>query len=126
MKNAHDLVAAAKARIREVPLSESESAIHAADVLLDVREPDEYRAGHIAGALNIPRGMLEFKMSGTPELGSRDLNILLYCKGGGRAALAAQTLQEMGYLSVSSIAGGFDAWATAGKPVDKPALPSFE
>lgn len=126
MKNAHDLVAAAKAHVQEISLSESESAIQAADVVLDVREPDEYHAGHIAGALNIPRGLLEFKMSGAPELGSRDLNILVYCKSGGRAALAAQTLQEMGYLSVSSIAGGFDAWSAAGKPVAKPELPPFE
>jgi rhodanese-related sulfurtransferase len=56
----------------------------------------------------------------------RDLNIVLYCKTSGRAALAACALQDMGYLNVRSIAGGFDAWAAAGKPVVKPVLPTFE
>jgi rhodanese-related sulfurtransferase len=57
---------------------------------------------------------------------ARDLNIVLYCKTSGRAALAAQTLQAMGYKSVTSIAGGIDAWIQAGKPIVKPKLPSFD
>jgi rhodanese-related sulfurtransferase len=61
-----------------------------------------------------------------PELAARDLNIVLYCKTSGRAALAAVQLHAMGYLKVSSIAGGFDAWIAAGKPTAKPALPTFE
>jgi rhodanese-related sulfurtransferase len=65
-------------------------------------------------------------LSNNPELSARDLNIVLYCKTSGRAALAACALQDMGYLQVQSIAGGFDAWAAAGKPVVKPSLPSFE
>ncbi len=126
MKTAHDLVMAAKARIEEVSLTESEQAIREADVLLDVREADEYTMGHIPGALHASRGMLEFKLSNSPELSSRDLKIVLYCKTSGRAALAACALHDMGYLKVKSIAGGFDAWAGAGKPVVKPALPTFE
>lgn len=126
MKTAHDLVAAAKARIQEIPLQDAEQAIREADVLLDVRESDEYAAGHIPGAMHVPRGMLEFKLSGTPELTSRELNMVLYCKTSGRAALAAAVLQDMGYVHVKSIAGGFDAWAGAGKPVVKPSLPSFD
>lgn len=126
MKTAHDLVAAAKARIQEVPLAQAEEAILAADVLIDVREQEEFAAGHLPGAVHASRGMLEFKVSSNLELSSCDLKIVLYCKTSGRAALAACALHDMGYLNVKSIAGGFDAWAAAGKPVVKPALPAFE
>lgn len=126
MKTAHDLVTAAKSRIQEVALADAESAILDADVLLDVREADEYSAGHLPGAIHASRGMLEFKLSNNPALSSRDLKIVLYCKTSGRAALAACALHDMGYLNVKSIAGGFDAWSAAGKPIVKPALPTFE
>ena len=126
MKTAHDLVAAAKSRIQEVTVEEAEQAIREADVLLDVREADEYVAGHLPGAIHASRGMLEFKLSNSPELSARDLKIVLYCKTSGRAALAACALHDMGYLQVKSISGGFDAWANAGKPVVKPTLPTFE
>jgi rhodanese-related sulfurtransferase len=126
MKTAHDLVAAAKTRVAEIPVADAEQAIREADVLVDVREADEFTAGHLAGAVHISRGMLEFKFSANPALQPRDLNILLYCKTSGRAALAAAALHDMGYLNVRSIAGGFDAWAGAGKPVAKPETPSFE
>ncbi len=126
MKTAHDLVTAAKARIQEVSLDHAEQAILDADVLIDVREADEYAADHIAGAVHVPRGLLEFKLGNTPELSSRDLKIVLYCKNSGRAALAACSLHDMGYLKVTSITGGIDAWVDAGKPVAKPALPSFD
>ena len=97
-----------------------------ADVLMDVREADEFSAGHLPGAVLVPRGLLEFKLSATPALSSRDLKVVVYCKTSGRAALAAQAMQSMGYLNVTSIAGGYDAWAAAGKPVVKPESPSFE
>jgi len=126
MKTAHDLVAAAKTRVQEIPVTDAEQAIRDADVLVDVREADEFAAGHVPGAVHISRGMLEFKFSANPALQPRDLNIVLYCKTSGRAALAAAALHDMGYLSVRSIAGGFDAWAAAGKPVAKPETPSFE
>jgi rhodanese-related sulfurtransferase len=126
MKTAHDLVAAAKSRVQEISVADADAAILAADVLVDVREADEFAAGHLAGAVHISRGMLEFKFSANPALQSRDLSILLYCKTSGRAALAAVALHDMGYLNVRSIAGGFDAWAASGKPVAKPAAPSFE
>jgi rhodanese-related sulfurtransferase len=125
MKTALDLVAAAKARVTEVPIADAEVAIRDADVLLDVREADEFAAGHMPGAIHASRGMLEFKLSGTPALAARDLKVVLYCKTSGRAALAAAAMQDMGYLNVRSIAGGFDAWVGAGKPVHKPELPSF-
>jgi rhodanese-related sulfurtransferase len=126
MKTAHDLVAAAKAHVQEVSVADADAAIRGADVLVDVREADEFAAGHLPGAVHISRGMLEFKFSANPALQARDLNILLYCKTSGRAALAATALREMGYLNVQSLAGGFDAWAAAGKPVAKPEAVSFE
>ncbi|MFZ2293911.1 MAG: rhodanese-like domain-containing protein [Polaromonas sp.] len=126
MKTAHDLVAAAKSRIQEISVQDAEAAIRDADVLLDVREADEYAAGHLVGSTHIPRGLLEFKFSATPALQPRDLKIVLYCKTSGRAALSAVALHEMGYLNIQSIAGGIDAWVAAGKPVAKPESPTFE
>jgi rhodanese-related sulfurtransferase len=70
--------------------------------------------------------MLEFRFSGMPALQSRDIKIVLYCKTSGRAALAGVALQDMGYLNIQNIAGGFDAWVAAGKPVAKPDTPSFD
>jgi len=126
MKTAHDLVAAAKSHVREASVAEADQAIAEADVLVDVREADEFAAGHLAGAMHVSRGLLEFKFTANPVLQARDLKIVLYCKTSGRAALAASTLQEMGYQNVQSIAGGFDAWVGAGKPVVKPETPSFD
>jgi rhodanese-related sulfurtransferase len=126
MKTAHDLVAAAKARVSEVSVAEAEQAIREASVLVDVREADEYAAGHLPGAVHISRGMLELRFSGMPALQSREIKIVLYCKTSGRAALAGAALQDMGYLNVQNIAGGFDAWVAAGKPVAKPDTPSFD
>lgn len=125
MKTALDLVAAAKARVREIPVEEADAAIREADVLLDVREADEFANGHLPGAIHVSRGMLEFRLSGSAALSSRDLNVVLYCKTSGRAALAAAAMQDMGYLNVKSIAGGFDAWVAAGQPVVKPEVPTF-
>lgn len=71
MKNVHDLVADAKQEIREVPLDQAEELIKQADMLIDVREADEFHAGHIPGAVNIPRGILEFKLTNDPTLENR-------------------------------------------------------
>ena len=126
MKTAHDLVTQAKNRTQEISLHEAEQAILAADVLLDVREADEYAAGHLLGAVLMSRGLLEFKLSASPALSARDIKVVVYCKTSGRAALAAQTMQAMGYLNVASIAGGYDAWVAAGKAVVRPEQPSYE
>ena len=126
MKTAHDLVMQAKGQTCEVSMEHAEEAIRVADVLIDVREADEYALGHLPGAILMPRGLLEFKLSANAALSARDVKVVLYCKTSGRAALAAQTMQNMGYLNVTSIAGGFDAWAAAGKPVVKPEPASYE
>ena len=125
MKTDKDLVAQAKSRIQQVSVEDADQAIKAADVLIDVRETEEFTAGHLPGAIHASRGMLEFKMSMNPALQSRDLKIVLYCRTSGRAALAAASLQEMGYLNIKSIAGGFEAWKAANKPVAMPDTPNF-
>ncbi|MDP4076350.1 rhodanese-like domain-containing protein [Acidovorax sp. A1169] len=126
MKTAHDLVLAAKAQCHEVSVKDATDVLLTADAILDVREADEYAAGHLAGSMNIPRGLLDFKLSGTPALERRDLSVVLYCKTGGRSALAATTMQSMGYMNVESIAGGYDAWLAEGMPVVRPAQPTFD
>ena len=78
-------------------------------VVLDVREKEEWDAGHIDGALHIPRGLLEFKIE--EAVSDKDKKIVVYCKTGGRASLEVQTLKEMGYSNVSSLEGGFEVYS---------------
>lgn len=120
MKTPHDLVSAAKAQITEVPLTQVDAACTKADIIIDVREPEEYTAGHIKGSVSLPRGLLEFKIADLPAVSDADTDILIYCKTSGRAALAAQSLAALGYTNVKSIAGGYDAWIDAGKPIVTP------
>ena len=126
MKTAHDLVVDAKQSVKELAVAQALEAVSQCDVLIDVREADEYGQGTLPGAVHMSRGMLEFKLSANPQLQSRDLKVVLYCKTSGRAALCAKAMQDMGYLNVTSIAGGIDAWVAAGQPVVKPHQPSFE
>lgn len=116
---APELVAQAKQSIREVDHAETQTAIDGNTILLDVREPGEYEMGHLPGAVNVPRGVLEFKVGMHPALQDSSASIFLYCKTGGRSALATQSLQTMGFTSVASVAGGFDGWAEAGQAVEK-------
>lgn len=115
---AMDLVAEAKQTIREVDHTETNAALGSDTVILDVREPGEFEAGHLPGAVNVPRGVLEFKAAQHPVIQDSSKSIFLYCKTGGRSALATHTLMRMGYANVASIAGGFDAWADAGQSVE--------
>lgn len=120
MKTSHDLVSVAKAQITEVSVAQAEDACHKADIIIDVREPAEYAAGHIKGAVSVPRGVLEFKIADLPAVKGADTNILLYCKTSGRAALAAQSLAALGYQQVVSITGGYEAWLEANMPTVMP------
>jgi rhodanese-related sulfurtransferase len=115
---AMDLVAEAKSRITEIEPVAAQAEMSTA-LLLDVRESAEFEAGRLPGAINIPRGVLEFKIGEHPQLSQRDRDILIYCKTSGRAALAALNLQRIGYTAVRSIHGGFDAWAQLGLPVER-------
>jgi len=122
-----DLVAAARRIISETsPESAALSLRGGADVvLIDVREPAEFAAGHIQGSINIPRGVLEFQVESHPALGCvtepalsvRHRPLLICCRSGGRAALAAASLAAMGFSEVRSVAGGIQGWADAGLPL---------
>jgi glyoxylase-like metal-dependent hydrolase (beta-lactamase superfamily II)/rhodanese-related sulfurtransferase len=108
---AQDKVAAAKQLITEVTVETAQQLISEGNItIVDVREADEHEAGHLDNAILLPRGVLEFKVSNIAKLEDKSATILVYCRTGGRAALAAQTLQELGYNTVLSMAGGFEAW----------------
>lgn len=120
-KTLADLVEEAKAKVPEIT---PEEASRLADVVfVDVREPEEVAAsGKVAGALNVPRGVLEFRTDPSrpdyiPEL-DRNRTVVTYCRVGGRAALAAATLQELGFTDVRHM-GSFDGWEAKGLPVEK-------
>jgi molybdopterin/thiamine biosynthesis adenylyltransferase/rhodanese-related sulfurtransferase len=121
MPTFNEVLSRVKAEIREVSVEETKArALPRAGgpVLLDVRERDEYEQGFIPGAQWIPRGFLEIKVEdAVPE---RDAEIIVYCAGGVRSALAAKSLGELGYRRVSSMAGGFRAWKNAGYAFDRP------
>jgi rhodanese-related sulfurtransferase len=115
------LVAAARARIREVSVAEARTGLDPDTIFIDVREPDEHAAGHIPGSVNIPRGVLEAEVAPVPEMGGetaaalsdKNRSLCLYCRTGGRSALAADALQKMGFTRVTSLAGGIVAWQQA-------------
>jgi len=121
----HELVVEAKAQIKEVTTEGAQLAL-CQSVVVDVREPEEVALGHLPGAINIPRGVLEFRIGTLPQTQETSAPLLLYCRSGGRSALAAVQLQKLGYSSVVSMAGGFDAWSAEGRPADKPVPVSFE
>ena len=110
-------IAGVKSRIREVTVDGylAEVVAGAKPVLIDVREADEVAQGHPAGALLISRGVLEGSIE--DEVADAATPIVLSCASGNRSALAAESLQQMGYIDVRSLAGGFKAWKQAGAPV---------
>src|SRR2546429_6726305 len=112
------LVAEAKKNIREISPQETAAALKRGDTLLiDVRDADEWKEGHIAGAKNFSRGTVELKIEeAAPDLSTP---IITHCGGGGRSALASGSLQRMGYTNLKSMTGGFKAWKTAGMATTK-------
>jgi len=106
-----DVVAEAKAQIREMEPEALESRLGGV-VVLDVRESDEFEQGAIPGAIFVPRGLLESSVAG--HVPNPETEIVLYCAGGGRSALAAKTLDDMGYRNVWSLEGGFTRWKQEG------------
>lgn len=121
----HDLVVEAKSQIKEVNTAEAQ-ALLTKRTIIDVREYDEFAAGHLPGAINIPRGVLEFKIGTVGECADKAKPYLVYCRTSGRAALSTVQLQKIGYTDVISMAGGFEAWAKEDRPVDKPAPVNYE
>ncbi|HEX8313305.1 MAG TPA: rhodanese-like domain-containing protein [Chthoniobacteraceae bacterium] len=110
------IVADAKTRIRQITPEDAERAKASGALLIDVREPQDFAAGHISGAMSLNRGIVELEIEDlAPDLTTP---ILCYCGGGSRAALVAESLQRMGYANVHSIEGGFKAWKAAGLPTE--------
>lgn len=106
----HQLVSEAKKEIKEIDAAELKRMQQTRDniKLIDVREPDEVAQGTIAGAVTLPRGQLEHKIDAITA--DKEAEIVCYCGGGGRSALAAQSLKRMGFKNVMSLAGGYKAW----------------
>ena len=111
-KTAMDLVQAAKAVIHEVSVPQAKTMLDDDCIALDVREPAEFESGHIDSARHIPRGMLEFSIANHPDFQDKTRSVLVYCKTGGRSALATATLQQLGFTNVVNMIGGYDAWQT--------------
>jgi rhodanese-related sulfurtransferase len=113
------LVQDAKSRVREIELPEYQRMRDSGEdhLLVDVREDDEWRAGHAAGAMHLGKGIIERDIEKTiPDKSAR---LVLYCGGGYRSALAAEAIQRMGYANVFSLNGGWRAWQEAGLPTER-------
>jgi phage shock protein E len=110
------LAAEAQRQVREVSAAEAGEVYENGGLLIDVREADEFAKEHAAGAKHLSRGVLEMKIEETEPDVERE--IVCYCGGGKRSALAAESLQRMGYTNVASLAGGFKAWKEAGLSVE--------
>jgi rhodanese-related sulfurtransferase len=110
------LVDDAKSRVKEVTVAETlkRLAANPKAVLIDTREDSEWAAGHAAAAKHLGKGIIERDIEGAvPDYASE---IILYCGGGFRSALAGDAIQKMGYTNVRSMAGGWRAWNAAGAP----------
>ncbi|MCY4280357.1 MAG: ThiF family adenylyltransferase, partial [Acidimicrobiaceae bacterium] len=118
MASFRDLLMQAKSQIREVDTAAGEELLRSGWTLLDVREPDEYEQGAIAGAVHIPRGQLESSIEN--RIADRSRPIVAMCAGGVRSAFAAVTLQQLGYSEVASMAGGFNKWKDEGRDWQRP------
>ena len=118
------LVDEARSRIRECTVADVARRLDAGESvrLVDVREESEYARAHIPGAEHLGKGIIERDIEQlVPEL---DTELVLYCGGGYRSALAADALRQMGYLNIISMDGGFRGWKEAGHPVESPPEPA--
>lgn len=112
-KSYEELVAEAREATEQTSVEVVHEALKSGAVtVVDVREADEWEAGHIPGAKPIPRGVLEYRAA--DELPDRDARIVVHCAVGGRGSLAAKSLQEMGYSNVANMQGGVNAWSEKG------------
>ena len=118
MATFRELLAAAKKEIRTVDTAGAAEAIANGAVVLDVREPDEYDQGALAGAIHIPRGHLESKIEN--HILNHDAPVVVYCASGVRSVFAARTMQELGYTDVVNMEGGFGRWKDEGRPWKTP------
>lgn len=114
------IVLDAKTRVRECSVEDVLARITRGEkfVLVDVREDDEFRAGHAEGAVHLGKGVIERDIE--HRIPEKDTHLVLYCGGGYRSALAADNIQKMGYRNVMSMDGGYKAWVHQGLPTKKP------
>ena len=112
-------VAKAKASLTQVSAADVKAAIDKKEkaVYLDVRDPNEFGAGHLPGAINVSRGTLEFNV--WDKISDKDAKIYVYCKTTGRSALATKTLNELGYKNAMLMEAQFEDWIKAGYPVER-------
>src|SRR5205807_6579950 len=117
-KGFQDLVADAKKRITEISPTDAAAKAKSSDaVIVDVREKDEFDESHIPDAVHMSRGLLELEVE--EKFPDRNTTIICHCGGGGRSALAAESLGKMGYKNVRSMRGGLKAWKYNGSPTTK-------
>lgn len=125
-KSVSDLVANAKANITRIDMHEFKKILDREKPLtIDVRELDEFAAGHIPGAINIPRGVIEFRIwpyVGYPEKTDMNKRLYLYCGSGSRCSLAAKSLQDLGFTNVVAVDMKIEEWQAAGYPITEPEL----
>ena len=123
-KTAAEMVQEAKGRVENLSVDDVEAAMKSGEaVVVDLREAEELaQTGKIPGAVHVPRGMLEFRADPSSPYHQEPLDpsrrVILHCASGGRSALAAAMLQDMGYSNVAHLDGGFTAWKDAGRPVE--------
>jgi len=119
-KTYQQLLEEARKLVPELSIDQVRAAVAAANspVLVDVREKEEYREGHLPGAISVPRGFLEMQIEG--KVDDKDQPIIAYCQSGIRSLFAAKAMKDMGYRDVRSMTGGYGAWKGAGYSWDKP------
>ena len=123
MRHSHGflrLVEDAKSRVRQADFSDIKRRLDAREklTLVDVREDNEWARGHLPGAIHLGKGIIERDIE--EAFPDKDASLVLYCGGGFRSALVADSLQKMGYTNVISMDGGWRGWTTAGYPIEKP------
>jgi molybdopterin/thiamine biosynthesis adenylyltransferase/rhodanese-related sulfurtransferase len=118
MASFRELLKATRAEVREVDTAQGEQLLADGSLLVDVREPDEYEQGAIAGSIHIPRGQLESNIEN--RVSDHDRPIVVMCAGGVRSAFAARTLGDLGYTNVVSMDGGFNKWKDEGRQWSRP------
>jgi rhodanese-related sulfurtransferase len=108
----------ARTRIREVTVDEARErlAANTGARLIDVREDNEWQAGHAIGAEHLSKGIIERDIEA--RVPDKEAELILYCGGGYRSALAADAIQKMGYRNIYSMAGGWRAWTESGAPIE--------
>ena len=113
------LVNEAKSRVKQTDINGYKELLAAGEkaVLIDVREDNEWTAGHAAGALHLGKGIIERDIES--QIPDKDTKLVLYCGGGFRSALAGDALQQMGYTNVISLDGGWRAYQQSGLPLEK-------